>query len=134
MQVINAIFVNRKDVLDETKEQHDIYTEIMQPSEINSLENEFGDDSYLIIPYQVENENITNFFIILRDKNVNCEAFFTGIYGLFNLINDLEPGMIEFIKNNSINIDLERLTSVESYMTAEMVNNLFSIIFKGRRI
>ena len=134
MQVINAVFVNRKDVLDETKEQHCIYSDIMQPSEQNSLKNEFGDDSYLIIPHQAEEENITNFFIILRDTNVNCEAFFTGIYGLFNLINDIEPGMIEFIKNNSINIDLERLTSVEKYMTAEMVDNLFSLIFKGRRI
>jgi len=135
MQKISAIFVNKRDVLDESSNQHYIYKDMMNQTERNDLK-EFSYNSFLIIPYVSDSDNGDveyKFFIIMRDTNVNCEAFFNGVYGLFNIINDAEPDILEFIKNHGLTIVLDQLTSVEDYVTPEMVESLFSLIFNDGR-
>jgi hypothetical protein len=63
---------------------------------------------------------------------VNCEAFFNGIYGLYLLIKQGDPGMLDYISINGINIVLNQITEVEEYVTPEMIEKMFSIIFNGR--
>lgn len=132
MSNIKAIFVNKKDVLDSTKEQHYIYTDIMNQQEKKDL-NEFTDDSFLIIPYEKDNDPNTIFYIILRDTNVNCEAFFNGIYGLYTIINQIDPGILDYIEREGIDIILNEISSVEDYLESDMIDQLFSIIFNGGR-
>lgn len=132
MSNIKAIFVNKKDVLDSTKEQHYIYTDIMNQQEKKNLD-EFTDDSFLIIPYEKDNDTNTIFYIILRDTNVNCEAFFNGIYGLYTIINQIDPGILDYIEREGIDIILNEISSVEDYLESDMIDQLFSIIFNGGR-
>ena len=131
MTNINAIFVNRKDVLDKTSEQYHIYSDIMYQTDKENLQN-FNDNSFLIVPYSDTSDGSTLFYIILRDTNVNCEAFFNGIYGLYLLIKQGDPGMLDYININGINIILNQITEVEEYVTPEMIEKMFSIIFNGR--
>ena len=131
MTNINAIFVNRKDVLDKTSEQYHIYSDKMLPGDKENLSN-FNDNSFMVVPYSDSNDDSTSFYIILRDTNVNCEAFFNGIYGLYSLIKEADPGMLDYISINGINIILNQITEVEEYVTPEMIEKMFSIIFNGR--
>jgi hypothetical protein len=131
MTNINAIFVNRKDVLDETSEQYHICTDIMSLVDKENLSN-FNDNSFMVVPYSDSSDDSTSFYIILRDTNVNCEAFFNGIYGLYLLIKQGDPGMLDYISINGINIVLNQITEVEEYVTPEMIEKMFSIIFNGR--